>query len=133
MAISDDFLQRFEACGNNQQQLVALMGDLDETKRSLKDRLTRISSEPNGEFGRGRQRQEQIRKIKAKLGFLTDEREMVRQKLGRLKMDKKALNRVTHRQSADFARAFMAAAERTLNPERFNELEARAAEILLIE
>ena len=133
MSVSDEFLQRFEACGNNQAQLVKLMAEIDETKRSLKDRLTRLSSEPDGPFGRGRERQEQIRKIKAKQGFLTDEREMVRHKLGTLKLDQKALNRAKSNRSADFSQAFMAAAELILSDEVFEQIEARAAEILAIE
>lgn len=130
MKSSVDFIQKFEACGNDQQKLIALMAQLDETKRSLKDRLTRLSSEPNGEFGRGRERQEQIRKIKAKQGFLTDHRELVRAKLGRLKMDTKSLKRITNSRKPDFTMAFMAAAERMLTEEQFLDLEVRAQEIL---
>lgn len=130
MQDSVNFIQELESCGNDQQKLVALMAQLDETKRSLKDRLTRLSSEPNGEFGRGRERQEQIRKIKAKQGFLTDERELVRAKLGRIKMDTKALKRITNSRKSDFTMAFMAAAERVLSEDQFIDLEIRAQEIL---
>lgn len=130
MPVSDDFLQRFESCGNSSQKLISLMGELDQTKRSIKDRLTRLSSEPDGKFGRGRERQEQIRKIKAKQGFINDEREMVRAKLGRLKTDKKALNKVVNSRSVGFSQAFMAAAERMLTEEQFLEIEIRAHQIL---
>lgn len=130
MPTNDHFLQDFEACGNSRQKLLTLMGDLDEVKRSLKDRLTRLSSEPDGEFGRGRERQEQIRKIKAKQGFINDEREMIREKLGRLKMDAKSLNRAVSSRSPDFSHAFIAAAERMLSDELFLDLEVRAQEIL---
>ena len=68
--------------------------------------------------------------MKDKLSFLTEEREAVRERLGAMKMDAKALNRASNSRSIDFAHAFIAAAERLLPDEMFLELESRAADIL---
>jgi inorganic triphosphatase YgiF len=125
-----EFLVKLTSCGNDKQRLTALLAEIDEQKRSLKSRLSRMSSEPEGEFGRGRMRQEQIRKMKDKASFLTQEREIVRAKLGSLKMDQKALNRAVNNRCAEFAHAFIAAAQRLLSDEQFMELELRAAEII---
>ena len=130
MALSPEFAQKLEDAGNNQRNLVSLLNAIDEEKRSLKSALSQLSSEPDGPYARGRERQVKIRRMKDKMSFLTEEREIVRQKLGRIKMDKKAVNRAASRRTVEFAHAFMAAAERVLPGEMFNELETRAAEIL---
>jgi hypothetical protein len=127
-----EFIDQLQACGLNREKLATLMAEIDIEKRSLKSRLSRISSEPNGEFGRGRERQVQIRKIKDKISFLTEEREIVRAKLGTIKMDQKVLNKVIHTRSVDFGLAFTAAAERILTEEQFLELEIKASEMLLV-
>lgn len=97
---------------------------------TLKSRLSQLSSEPSEQHAKWRERQILIRRMKDKMSFLTEEREMIRSRLGRIKMDQKALNRSTNKAEPDFAHAFMAAAERTLPENEFLELEARAAEIL---
>lgn len=130
MALSQEFAQKLEEAGSDQKALASLMNEIDETKRSIKSALSQLSSEPNGQHARGRERQVKIRRMKDKLSFLTEEREIVRQKLGRIKMDKKALNRARSSRNTDFTHAFMAAAERLLPEEVFNEIESRAAEIL---
>lgn len=133
MSLSQEFAQRLVDAGNDQKTLRSMLSSLDEEKRSIKSALSQLSSEPEGPYARGRERQVKIRRMKDKISFLTEEREAVRQKLGRIKMDKKALNRVTSGKNVAFAHAFMAAAERVLTAETFNELEARAAEILRAE
>lgn len=130
MALSQEFAQKLQDAGNNQTALVALMNSIDEEKRSIKSALSQLSSEPHEALARGRERQTKIRRMKDKISFLTEEREIVRAKLGRMKMEKKALNRATSEKKAHFAHAFMAAAERSLPAELFNELETKAAEIL---
>jgi hypothetical protein len=57
-----EFIDKLQACGINREKLMSLMAEIDAEKRSLKSRLSRMSSEPDGEFGRGRERQVQIRK-----------------------------------------------------------------------
>lgn len=130
MSVNQQFIERLEQAGFNRRRLTALMADIDEEKRSIKSRLSRLSSEPSEQHAKGRERQVLIRRMKDKMSFLTEEREMVRLRLGRIKMDQKALNRRTNKAEPEFAHAFMAAAERTLSEDSFLELEARAAEIL---
>ena len=126
-----EFAAKLKNFGNDREKLTALMAEIDTEKRSIKSRLSRISSEPDGEFGRGRERQVQIRKMKDKESFLTEEREIIRAKLGQLKMDKKALNRAVNSRSEEFSHAFIAAAEHILPEELFLEIEQRAAEIIV--
>ena len=68
--------------------------------------------------------------MKDKLGFLTEEREAVRAKLGALKHGKKTMNKKTRGNGCAFAHAFMAAAEICLNQNSYLELELKAVEIL---
>ncbi len=124
------FIDKLQACENDKEKLSGLMAEIDTEKRSLKSQLSRISSESDGKFGRGRERQVQIRKMKDKKAFLTEEREMIRTKLGSMKTDKKALNRAANSRSIEFAHAFIAAAERMLPEEQFLALELRATDIL---
>ncbi len=133
MSQNQAFLDKLEQARNSREQLTALMAEIDETKRALKSHLSQLSSEPTEKHARGRERQALIRRIKDKLSFLTEEREMVRARLGQIKMDQKALNRRTVNTKPGFANAFMAAAERLLSDEQFSEIEARAAQMLQIE
>jgi len=128
--VHQNFTITLQACGKDKNKLSALLSEIDAEKRSLKSLLSRLSSEPERSYGRGRERQVKIRKMKDKLSFLTEEREAVRERLGTMKMDAKALNRATNSRSIDFAHAFIAAAERLLPDEMFLELESRAADIL---
>jgi hypothetical protein len=133
MPLNSEFADKLQEAGNNQEKLVALMAEIDETKRSIRSALSQLSSEPDERHSKGRERQTKIRKMKDKMSFLTEEREIVRDKLGRLKMDKKVLNRISSSKSIEFSQAFMAAAERMLSEEQFNEIESRASEILSAE
>lgn len=127
------FVQKFEGCGDNREGLLALMAEIDAEKRLLKSWLTQLSSEPEGDYARGRKRQTNIRKIKDKISFLTEEREQVRKRLGSLKVNKKALNKTTNSRKPDFQAAFMTAAEIMLDEETFLEIEAKASEMYLSE
>ena len=71
--------------------------------------------------------------MKDKLAFLKDERAAVKNALGQLKADQKALNRAVNSRSIEFAHAFVAAAERELPAEVFSQLEQRAALMLEME
>lgn len=133
MGLSPEFAQKLQDAGSSQAALVALMSEIDEEKRAIKSALSQLSSEPDAQYARGRERQVKIRRMKDKISFLTEEREIVRIKLGRLKMDKKALRRATSSRSIEFSQSFMAAAERMLPEETFIQLEARAAEMLQTE
>lgn len=54
----------------------------------------------------------------------------MRQKLGQIKGDEKALNRAMRTKTPEFREAFLAAAERILSDEQFIEIELRAMEML---
>jgi len=86
--MNQKFAENLQACGASKDKLIALMSDIDTEKRSIKSYLSRLSSEPDGDFGKGRKRQVQIRKLKDKLSFLTEDREAVRTKLGSIKISK---------------------------------------------
>ncbi len=124
------FEDKLVKSANNKDKLIVLMNELDTEKRSLKSRLTQLSSEPDGDYARGRKRQTNIRKIKDKIGFLTEEREKVRQKLGSVKTSNKALNKITNSVKPSFQAAFMVVAEQILDEELFLSIEAKAAELI---
>lgn len=126
-----EFFKKFQNSYTSQEKLKSLMAEIDSEKRSLKSFLSRVSSEPDGKFGKGRLRQVTIRKAKDKIAFLSEEREAVRKRLGDIKMDKKALNRVSSERSVDFCHAFMAAAERLLPEDVFLEVEYKASDMML--
>ncbi len=128
-----EFIEKLQRCGSNKDKLSSLMADIDAEKRSLKSYLSRLSSEPDGAFGKGRERQALIRRIKDKRSFLIEEREAIRHKLGSIKVDIESLNKASNRGSVDFAHAFVAAAERNLSKEVFLELELKAADILSVD
>lgn len=130
MGVGQEFAEKFAQAGSNRNALLELMADIDQEKRSVKSALSQLSSEPDERHAKGRQRQEKIRRLKDKMSFLTEEREMVRVKLGQLKMDQKAVKRAQSNRALDFCQAFMAAAERILPEETFKEIEGRAAEIM---
>lgn len=74
---------------DSRESLVLIMADIDAEKRVIKSALSRLSSEPDEKTAKGRNRQTLIRKMKDKIGFLTEQRELVRSKLGRIKFNKK--------------------------------------------
>ncbi len=125
-----EIAQQLTNCAGNRQSLLALMEALDEENRSIKRRLRRFSSEPAQKGNHGRERQVQIRRMKDKLAFLKEERAAVKNALGQLKADQKALNRAVNGRSVEFANAFLAAAERDLPDEVFSRLEQRATLML---
>jgi hypothetical protein len=123
--------KKLEEFGNDKTALMALMSELDEEKRRLRDALRKYSNEAYGQSGlAGRERFGKIRRMKAKLGFLVEEREALRKKLGQLNGDQKALKRAMNTKSPQFKDAFLAAAERMLSDEQLLALELKAVEIL---
>lgn len=123
------FIAELESAGCNQKKLLSLMNSLDSEKRSVKSHLSRLSSEPDEQYSHGKERQILIRRMKDKLGFLTEEREMVRKKLGQIKMDRKTVKKVMNKTHPHYQQAFIAAATRILSEEQFTEIELRAAQI----
>ena len=128
--MSQEFSEKLANAGADTKALTALMADIDAEKRSVRSSLAQLSSEPDSQFAKGKERQALIRRMRDKISYLTEEREEVRRRLGQIKVDKKVLNKVSNRISPDFSQAFMAAAERILSEDQFNEIELRASEML---
>lgn len=131
MALSEEFVLKVSEIGHSKPLLIQLMNELDEEKRSIRS-VQRMCSNDSKDGGglTGPERFRKLRKLKDRISFLIEEREYVRQKLGNLNSDQKALNRAANKK-ADFVHAFMAAAEQLLPEELFNDLEAKAGEILM--
>jgi hypothetical protein len=128
--ISEEFALKVAEIGFDKERLVELMNELDEEKRSIQSFMRMFSNEPKSEGGgAGPERYRKLRRLKDRRSFLIEEREHVRQKLGQIKGDQKALNKATHRK-VEFCHAFVAAAERMLSEEQFMEIESRAMTIL---
>jgi predicted nucleic acid-binding Zn-ribbon protein len=128
--MAQEFSEKLAKAGADSKALSSLMAEIDSEKRSVKSKLSQLSSEPDSQFVKGKDRQVLIRRMKDKMSFLTEEREQIRQKLGQIKMDNKAFNQISNRVSSGFSQAFMAAAERILDEETFSQVEARASEIM---
>lgn len=131
MALSEEFILKVAEIAHDKTALINLMNELDEEKRSIRSFQRQFSSFPKCEGGlQGAERFKKLRRLKDRISFLIDEREYVRQKLGELNGDQKALKRSMHKK-VEFVHAFMAAAERTLSEEEFAELEYQAGKILM--
>lgn len=129
--MNQTIVKKLEDIGNDKATLVTFMNELDEEKRRLRDALRKYSNEAYGQSGlKGRERFGKIRRMKAKLGYLVEEREALRKRLGQINGDQKALNRAMNIKSPQFKDAFLAAAERMLSEEQFLALELKAMEIL---
>ena len=127
MKLSQEFISEVSKISNNKDALIDLMNQLDKEKRSIKSFMRQYSNEPKtGKGGSGPERYKKLRRIKDRQSFLIEEREYVRQKLGELKAKQKALNRAINSRSAGFSQAFIAAAERILQPDLFKEIETEA-------
>jgi hypothetical protein len=125
-----EFAEKLNDAGWTKSKLKALMESLDSERRSIKSRLSQLSSEPKEGDPVGRDRQVLIRRMKDKSSFLTEEREAVRARLGQVKVNQASLGRARSKESG-FSEAFMAAAEYRLDEEMFSELEQLAASILM--
>lgn len=124
--VSQIFVLKVAELGEDRERLVALMNELDEEKRAIRSFMRQFSNEPkDAGGGAGPERYRKLRRLKDRLGHLIQEREYVRQKLGQLDGDRKALNKAAQRK-IEFCQAFLAAAERTLDEQTFRGLEARA-------
>ena len=130
--MSQAFAQRLADADYNQDDLKKLLGEIDADKRAIKSALSQLSSEPDENMARGRERQTRIRKMKDKISFLTEDREVVRARLGEIKANKIALNKLQHssKNKAEFTHAFMVAAEQMLSEEQYLEVELKAAQIM---
>ena len=128
--ISEEFVFKVAEIAHDKEALVALMADLDTEKRTIRGFMRKYSNEPKEMGGgAGPERYRRLRKLKARLGYLTEEREYVRNKIGELNRQAKLLNKASHR-SLDFSQAFLAAAELELDQETFLELEAKAGVLM---
>ena len=129
--VSLEFMERVATIESDREKLLELMNEIDAERRLIKSRMRKFSNSPREQGGwTGAGRYDKLRKLKDRLSFLYEEREYVRSKLGQLKGDGKALRRAVNSRTVEFCHAFMAAAERMLEPEQFHELEIRAARIL---
>lgn len=124
------FLDKLDEAGFDKSKLTALLNELDETKRSIRSQLSQLSSEPTESTPVGRERQTRIRKMKDKISFLTEEREIVRSRLGEIKTNSSSAKRMHHKYKNGFELAFLVAAEKTLPEDQFLELESQAHLIL---
>lgn len=124
-----EFLDQFAEAGWNRLKLKGLMDGIDAEKRSIKSNLSRLSSEPREGDPTGRDRQYKIRQMKDKSSFLTEEREVVRERLGQIKINQKSLNQAKHR-GTGFSEAFLAAASTILDDETISAVEGLAVTIL---
>ncbi len=127
--MNQQFLDQLDQAGYDPVKLKALLEQIDSDKRSIKSSLSRLSSEPDEQYAHGRERQTLIRRMKDKLSFLTEDREIVRNRLGQLKKERHQLNAVKHQTESGFVQAFMLAASQELPESQFQALEKIAAEI----
>ncbi|EJC7176241.1 hypothetical protein DC915_RS03140 [Vibrio parahaemolyticus] len=128
--MDQEFLDRLETAGFDKKKLTALLNELDQTKRSIRSQLSQLSSEPNDSTPVGRERQTRIRKMKDKISFITEEREVVRKRLAEIKANISSANRMQHKYRNGFELAFLVAAEQSLDEKQFLELEAQAHKML---
>ena len=123
------FAERLAEAGWSKTKLIRLMNELDQEKRDIKIGLRSIAHDPKFESLVGKERQFKIHQMKSKERYLIEEREIVRQRIGRLNRELKGVSRAKKR-GQNFPAAFVAAAEEMLDQELFTELELRAVEIL---
>jgi len=123
------FFQNLEEAGFDRIKLRELLHRLDSEKSRAKLRLQQVSTDPEAGMT-GKKRDRFIRFLLHVIRRLTDERETVSRRLGRIGVYEKALNRAVHTRNSAFPAAFVAAAEMTLTREQFEELERMAGEVL---
>ncbi len=105
--------------------------ELDETKRSIRDQIRQFSNERLAR--KTRSDFVWLRKAKAKISFLVEEREELRQLLGDVNQRLKTARELIHshkRPNIKLAQAFMMLAEDKLNGELFHALENEALSLL---
>lgn len=128
--MNQEFADKLSAAGNSRKALIVLIEEIDQTSRSVKANLTRLSSEPREGDPTGRDRQTRIRKMKGKLDHLKTEREVVRNKLASVKEMHRALNFVenTYRtdEQVEYLKNFMVCAVELLDEKQLSEIESRA-------
>ena len=125
-----EFKNKLQKAGNDRFALKLLFEEIDQTSRSIKAKLTRLSSEPSESDPVGRDRQNLIRRIKTKQDYLKTEREIVKNKLAEVKEYRRAYNHVSnnHRTSDSIALlyAFKASAIAVLDEEQVAAIEDMA-------
>lgn len=125
-----EFRKKLARAGNDRQLLIALMAEIDAEKRSVRSALSKLSSEPDQQFAKGKERQVLIRRMKDKISFLTEDRETVRRRLADARraptLNPKSSVTQGAKHGAGFADAFLRAAQEYLSEEQFLEIEIKA-------
>jgi len=128
--LTECFTKKVTEIDYDKELLITFMNELDEEKRSIRSFMRKYSNEPKEAGGGvGSERYRKLRRLKDRLGFLIEEREYVRLRIGDLKANRKLVNRAV-KQKVEFCHAFLAAAESNLSEEQFLDLEAKAMNIL---
>jgi len=128
MALSQTFAEKVAQL-NTKDELKALLTSIDETKRRIRSQQSQLSSEPWEGIQTGRARRVTKRKMARKMSLLTEERDHVTFKLGRLKTLGKHLNMAMQRPST-LNDAIVAVLMATLPEEEFLALELKAIALL---
>lgn len=105
--------------------------ELDETKRSIRDQIRQFSNEHLAP--KTRSDFVWLRKAKAKISFLVEEREELKRVLGDVNQRLKSARELLHshkRPNVRLAQIFMMLAEDKLNAELFRTLETEALSLL---
>jgi len=116
----ENFRLRMLQATGNKERLIALMADIDEEKRSVRQYLSRLSSEPKGGDPTGKERQSRIRRMKTKTGHLTEYREIVRNAIADAKIQFKDSDPTIYYQ------AFYDSACVLFTPEQITECQSHA-------
>lgn len=129
--VSEEFKRKVARIASDKDALVQLMNELDEEKRKIRSSQRKYSNEPKEDKGlAGSERYKKLRSLKDRISYLVGEREYVRQALGKLKGDKKAINKATNNKPLGFCQAFYAAAEKVLPAGTFLEIEVAAGQMI---
>lgn len=126
------FAIELEEAGNNKAKLLQLLKHLDSEKSSAKSYLRRVSMGLVSDNPTGKDRFALIVKLRDKISILEGQRETVRARLARIKEYRIKVKKAANQRKLGFKEAFLAAAEINLTPEQFQELELKAAEILMV-
>lgn len=128
--LNPQFESEFCLAGYDKEKLLSLLNEIDSTKRSVSSRLSRLSSEPGEVVLKGASRQAAIRRMKDKLAFLADERELVVRRLAEIKRNSVLINREMHSRPPALTAAFVAATRLLVDKKTLSVIEQAAQDIL---
>ena len=129
LELRQEFVVEMAKASNNRKLLLSLMDTIDEEKRSVKQRLKQVSSDPKAEDPVGGERESLIRGLKDKESYLKAEREVVRNRLGEVSEYKRSMNYLYTPDGEQWMRAFYVAAQHTLSESVLKQCEDLAGEI----